>query len=198
MAAKAGWSHSLTDFADQVSEDITRKARAIAMAMLSEVVTRSPVGNSDLWEANKSAVYARETHNLFVGAYNADIQSNPSNYTKSRNLKRGAKLAREKSQRSLKTAFPLAAGKGYRGGTFRGSHLVSIGSPDLSITDRIDPSGSATISDGVTLINSSGKFPVIYIQTNSPYGEMLELGHSTQAPGGVYDLAFIGVSEAYK
>lgn len=66
MAAKAGWSHSLTDFADQVSEDITRKARAIAMAMLSEVVTRSPVGNPDLWEANKSAVYARETHNLFV------------------------------------------------------------------------------------------------------------------------------------
>ena len=53
MAAKAGWSHSLTDFADQASEDITRKARAIAMAMLSEVVTRSPVGNPDLWEANK-------------------------------------------------------------------------------------------------------------------------------------------------
>lgn len=198
MAAKAGWSHSLTDFADQASEDITRKARVIAMAMLSEVVTRSPVGNPELWEANKSAVYARETHNLFVGAYNADIQSNPSNYTKSGNLKRSAKLAREKSQRSLKTAFPLAAGKGYRGGTFRGSHLVSIGSPDLSITDRIDPSGSATISDGVTLINSSGQFPVIYIQTNSPYGEMLELGHSAQAPGGVYDLAFIGVSEAYK
>ncbi|MFH6564894.1 hypothetical protein [Pseudomonas kulmbachensis] len=198
MTDKAGWSHSLTDFADQASEDITQKARVIAMAMLSEVVTRSPVGNPDLWEANKSAVYARETHNLFVGAYNADIQSNPSNYTKSGNLKRSAKLAREKSQRSLKTAFPLAAGKGYRGGTFRGSHLVSIGSPDLSITDRIDPSGSATISDGLTLINSSGQFPVIYIQTNSPYGEMLELGHSTQAPGGVYDLAFIGVSEAYK
>ena len=198
MAAKVGWSHSLTDFADQASEDITQKARVIAIAMLSEVVTRSPVGNPELWEANKSAVYARETHNLFVGAYNSDIQSNPSNYTKSGNLKRSAKLAREKSQRSLKTAFPLAAGKGYRGGTFRGSHLVSIGSPDLSITDRIDPSGSATISDGLTLINSSGQFPVIYIQTNSPYGEMLELGHSTQAPGGVYDLAFIGVSEAYK
>lgn len=39
---------------------------------------------------------------------------------------------------------------------------------------------------------------MIYIQTNSPYGEMLELGHSTQAPGGVYDLAWIGVSEAYR
>lgn len=198
MVAKAGWSHSLTDFADQAGEDITQKARVIAMAMLSEVVSRSPVGNPDLWEANKSAKYARDTHNLFVGAYNADIQSNPNNYTKSGNLKRGARLAREKSQKSLKAAFPLAAGKGYRGGTFRGSHLVSIGSPDLSVTDRIDPSGSATLSEGLTLINASGQFPVIYIQTNSPYGEMLELGHSTQAPGGVYDLAFIGVSEAYK
>jgi hypothetical protein len=48
------------------------------------------------------------------------------------------------------------------------------------------------------LIKASGNYPVIYIQTNLPYAEMLELGHSTQAPGGVYDLAWIGVSEAYR
>ena len=32
MANKAGWSHSLTDFADQVGEDITQMARVIATA----------------------------------------------------------------------------------------------------------------------------------------------------------------------
>ncbi len=68
----------------------------------------------------------------------------------------------------------------------------------MTVTDNVDPSGRETISKGSMLIKASGQFPVIYIQTNSPYGEMLELGHSTQAPGGVYDLAFIGVSEAYK
>ena len=67
----------------------------------------------------------------------------------------------------------------------------------MTVTDNVDPSGGETISKGSMLIKASGKFPVIYIQTNSPYGEMLELGHSTQAPDGVYDLAFIGVSEAY-
>lgn len=52
MAAKAGWSHSLTEFADQAGEDITQMARVIAQRMLEEVVLKSPVGNPDLWQAN--------------------------------------------------------------------------------------------------------------------------------------------------
>ena len=105
------------------------------------------------------------------------------------------------TQRERKENFFVdakAAGKGYIGGTFRGSHMVSIGAPDLTVVENVDPSGRETINKGAMLIRASGQFPVIYIQTNSPYGDMLELGHSTQAPGGVYDLAFIGVSEAYK
>ena len=191
MVNKAGWSHSLTDFADQAGEDITQMARAIGIAMLTEVVNRSPVGNPDLWEANKAL---RSKNTALADAYDANVDARNASNT-------GRKKFKKLTQRERKENFYVdakAAGKGYIGGTFRGSHMVSIGAPDLTVVENVDPSGRETINKGAMLIRASGQFPVIYIQTNSPYGEMLELGHSTQAPGGVYDLAFIGVSEAYK
>ena len=191
MAAKAGWSHSLTDFADQAGEDITQMARVIAIAMLTEVVNRSPVGNPDLWKANISL---KSKNVALADAYDANVDVRNASNT-------GRKKFKKLTQRERKENFFVdakAAGKGYIGGTFRGSHMVSIGAPDLTVVENVDPSGRETINKGAMLIRASGQFPVIYIQTNSPYGEMLELGHSTQAPGGVYDLAFIGVSEAYK
>ena len=191
MANKAGWSHSLTDFADQAGEDITQMARAIGIAMLTEVVNRSPVGNPDLWEANKAL---RSKNTALADAYDANVDARNASNT-------GRKKFKKLTQRERKENFYVdakAAGNGYIGGTFRGSHMVSIGAPDLTVVENVDPSGRETINKGAMLIRASGQFPVIYIQTNSPYGEMLELGHSTQAPGGVYDLAFIGVSEAYK
>lgn len=191
MAAKAGWSHSLTDFADQAGEDITDMARAIALAMLTEVVVRSPVGNPDIWQAN---IALKSRNVALADAYDANVDARNANNTSRKKFK---KL----TQRERKENFYVdakAAGQGYVGGRFRGSHVVSIGAPSMTVTDRIDPSGSATISEGSMLIKASSQFPVIYIQTNIPYGEMLELGHSKQAPGGVYDLAFIGVSEAYR
>lgn len=191
MAAKAGWSHTLTDFADAAGEEITQMARAIAQKMLEEVVLKSPVGNPDLWQAN---VALRTKNVALADAYDANVDARNAARTVGRAFKRLTKREREENY----FVKAQAAGKGYIGGTFRGSHLVSIGSPDMTVTDNVDPSGRETISKGSMLIKASGKFPVIYIQTNSPYGEMLELGHSTQAPGGVYDLAFIGVSEAYK
>lgn len=191
MAAKAGWSHSLTDFADQAGEDITQMARVIAQKMLEEVVMKSPVGNPDLWQAN---VALRTKNVALADAYDANVDTRNASRTGGRAFKKLTKREREENY----FVKAQAAGKGYIGGTFRGSHLVSIGTPDMTVTDNVDPSGRETISKGSMLIKASGKFPVIYIQTNSPYGEMLELGHSTQAPGGVYDLAFIGVSEAYK
>ncbi|CAH0232004.1 MULTISPECIES: hypothetical protein [Pseudomonas] len=191
MTTKAGWSHSLTEFADQAGEDITQMARAIGIAMLTEVVNRSPVGNPDLWEANKAL---RSKNTALADAYDANVDARNASNT-------GRKKFKKLTQRERKENFYVdakAAGKGYIGGTFRGSHMVSIGAPDLTVVENVDPSGRETINKGAMLIRASGQFPVIYIQTNSPYGEMLELGHSTQAPGGVYDLAFIGVSEAYK
>ncbi|PBJ02102.1 hypothetical protein [Pseudomonas sp. ACN5] len=191
MNAKAGWSHSLRDFADQIDEDVTQHVRVIAMAMLTEVVNRSPVGNPDLWKANTEL---RAQNTALADAYDANVDARNATNT-------GKKQFKKLTQRERKENFFVdakAAGKGYVGGTFRGSHIVSVGSPDFTVVESIDPSGRDTINKGAMMIKASGNYPVIYIQTNSPYGEMLELGHSTQAPGGVYDLAWIGVSEAYR
>lgn len=191
MNAKAGWSHSLRDFADQVDEDVTKHVQEIALAMLSEVIQRSPVGNPDLWKANTEL---RAQNTALADAYDANVDARNATNT-------GKKKFKKLTQRERKENFFVdakAAGQGYVGGRFRGSHTVSIGAPDFTVTENIDPSGSETLSRGSMLIKSSGNYPVIYIQTNLPYAEMLELGHSTQAPGGVYDLAWIGVSEAYR
>jgi hypothetical protein len=191
MNAKAGWSHSLRDFADQIDEDVTQHVQSIALAMLSEVIQRSPVGNPDLWKANTEL---RTKNTALADAYDANVDTRNATNT-------GKKKFKKLTQRERKENFFVdakAAGQGYVGGRFRGSHTVSIGSPDFTVTENIDPSGSETLSRGSMLIKASGSYPVIYIQTNLPYAEMLELGHSTQAPGGVYDLAFIGVSEVYK
>ncbi|WP_282352192.1 HK97 gp10 family phage protein [Pseudomonas sp. PS01303] len=191
MNAKAGWSHSLSDFADQIDEDVTQHVRVLAMAMLTEVVNRSPVGNPDLWKANTKL---RSQNTALADAYDANVDTRNATNT-------GKKKFKKLTQRERKENFFVdakAAGKGYIGGTFRGSHIVSVGSPDFTVAENVDPSGSDTINKGAMMIKASGNYPVIYIQTNSPYGEMLELGHSTQAPGGVYDLAWIGVSEAYR
>lgn len=191
MNAKAGWSHSLTDFADQIDEDVTKHVQSIALAMLSEVIQRSPVGNPDLWKANTEL---RAQNTAMADAYDANVDARNATNT-------GKKKFKKLTQRERKENFFVdakAAGQGYVGGRFRGSHTVSIGAPDFTVTENIDPSGSETLSRGSMLIKASGNYPVIYIQTNLPYAEMLELGHSTQAPGGVYDLAWIGVSEAYR
>lgn len=124
----AGWTTSPTLFADQIEADIATRVRVIAMAMLNEVVLRSPVDS----------------------------------------------------------------------GRFRGNNIVSIGAPVYTSTDNVDPSGSATINSGLSAMSGLEPFTVVYIQNNLPYAERLENGWSDQAPSGIYELAFIGVSEAYK
>lgn len=123
-----GWTTPPTLFADQIEADIATRVRVIAMAMLNEIIVRSPVDT----------------------------------------------------------------------GRFRGNNIVSIGSPVFSQSASVDPTGSSTISAGLNALTGLEPFTVVYIQNNLPYAERLENGWSDQAPGGVYGLAFAGVSEAYK
>lgn len=141
MAKSRGWSTSPSLFADVVEQDLAKRQRAIAMAMLGEVVLRSPVGNPDLWKG--------------------------------------------------------PAPPGYVGGRFRGSHIVSIGSPVHTETTKIDQGGGETIGRGAAVLSGLEPYTVVYIQTNLPYAQKLEDGHSGQAPGGVYAVSFNGVSQAY-
>ncbi|MCY4125399.1 MAG: HK97 gp10 family phage protein [Pseudomonas sp.] len=123
-----GWSTPPSLFADVVAEQVAQRVRVIALAMLNEVVLRSPVDT----------------------------------------------------------------------GRFRGNNIVSIGSPVFRQTAELDPTGAATLRAGSSALSGLEPFTTVYIQNNLPYAEALENGHSQQAPGGVYGLAFIGVSEAYK
>lgn len=123
-----GWSTSPTLFADQIEQDMARQVRVIAMAMLNEILLRSPVDT----------------------------------------------------------------------GRFRGNNIVSIGSPVYVNTTEVDPSGGETINRGLSVMSGLKPFTVVYIQNNLPYAERLENGWSDQAPGGIYELAFISVSETYK
>jgi len=141
MARGRGWSTPPSAFAGVVENALTQRSRAIAMAMLGEIVYKSPVGNPKLWK---------------------------------------------------KPPPP-----GYTGGRFRGSHIVSIGAPVYTQTTKIDKNGAETVAAGERNALSLEPFTVIFIQTNLPYAEKIEDGHSTQAPGGVYAVSFHGVSQAY-
>lgn len=144
----AGWSIPPTAFADMVDEEVGKRVRIIALALLNQVVERSPVGNPDLWKD--------------------------------------------------KNGRPRKAPPGYTGGRFRGSHIVSIGAPVYIATTAIDPSGSETKSRGETALTGLEPYTQVFIQTNLPYAERLEQGHSGQAGEGVYELAFISVSEMFR
>ena len=67
-------------------------------------------------------------------------------------------------------------------GAYRSSHNRSNGSPDFSW----NPNKKSSVEPAPT----GGKYPVFYISTGCPYAGALENGHSQQAPGGVYGLAY--------
>lgn len=138
----AGWSIPPSVFADQIDEEVNKRVRTIALALLNEVIERSPVGNPDLWKSPPPP--------------------------------------------------------GYVGGRFRGSHIVSIGAPVYTVTTNVDPSGSDTRGKGMAALSGLEPYTQIFIQTNLPYAERLEQGHSGQTPDGLYELAFISVSEVYR
>ncbi|KLT73255.1 hypothetical protein PL75_03245 [Neisseria arctica] len=85
-------------------------------------------------------------------------------------------------------------------GRFKGSHIISVGNPDYTVTTALDKAGSITFQAGVAVINSVpvGGIKKIYIQTNLPYATRLENGWSKQAANGIYAVSFNYAVQAYK
>ena len=83
-------------------------------------------------------------------------------------------------------------------GEFRASHKVTLDSPDNTYEKSIDASGANTIAEGLKVAATAKIGGLVYVQSNSPYGDKLENGHSMQAPHGVYALTFQYVCEKYK
>ena len=97
-------------------------------------------------------------------------------------------------------------------GQFRASHKLSVGHTDMSYNENTkDKSGTLTIANGNAQLQRLVPYSTVYIQSNSPYGKVIELGDFTtkaetaktiggfskQAPQGVYALSFQLVKAKY-
>jgi len=85
-------------------------------------------------------------------------------------------------------------------GAFRGSHRVSVDTPDYGHdAAQTDTNGQAAVQTGLTVIATANQpFQTVTVQTNLPYAEKLEAGHSKkQAPQGVYRPAYAFLRAKY-
>jgi len=162
----------ITKFVEKAKGNVDTVIRKVAADLLTRVVQRSPVGNPELWAANQTAAH----YNIEVANYNIALRADPANLNRAGRLKRGKKL---------KDGMQVNAPAGYVGGRFRGSWVISIGSRPTTQTERIDPSGAATIAAGMTVLAQFTAGPSIFLLNNVPYAAAIEYGHSKQAPAGV-------------
>jgi hypothetical protein len=172
--------------------------KRIAIDLFSNVVLKSPVGNPELWAANKESMYMRETHNTWIDQINADLYNVKENLTKKGNLKKGVKKAKRLSKKALLEEFALKAGKGYVGGRFRANWVVSFNAPSEITTKDTDKTGTNTINKirervgAYTLEDGS-----IFMTNSLPYAQRLEEGYSTQAPVGMVRLSVLEANKGY-
>ncbi|SDJ38316.1 hypothetical protein [Pseudomonas abietaniphila] len=183
---------SLAQFAEQAKEAIDASLREIVIELGSSVIRMSPVGNPEIWAANvahraknKAEADAYDEH---VEVRNVITSLTPSNFTRNGNLKRGVKYAKPLTKAERVQNFNvngLVSGKDYIGGRFRGNWMFSIGSPDNTTTEEVDPSGrksTARIVDGAIEFRAGD---TAYITNSLPYAIPLEFGHSSQSPNGM-------------
>jgi len=176
-----GFRESVAAFAKLANDNIDRDVRGITLALFTDVILSSPVGNAELWAVNRSAAY----YNAEVESHNAALRDDPANLTKAGRLKPG---------RKLKDGMDITAPAGYVGGRFRGNWQTSVTARADGTLDRIDPAGSAAISD--VAVNMGGAGSVTLLTNNLPYAEVLEYeGHSTQAPAGMVRVAMARITQ---
>ena len=168
--------------------------RKIALELLTRVVMRSPVGNPELWAANASAVRI----NTAVSSYNARLRDRPQNLDKRGRLRRGLKMQAIQGGQNV-ASVTLPAGRGYVGGRFRGNWFVSIGTPNLTTTEEVDPRGSQTIARGSAILQGYAPGSTIYISNSLPYGPRLEFeAWSSQAPAGMVRITVAEFQQAVR
>lgn len=173
------FSLDLKAFVEKAKGNIEKVIQKTAVDLLVAVVDRSPVGNPELWAANATATQ----YNTEVARLNVEARNNPDNLSKSGHMKPG---------RLIKDSMDLTAGVDYVGGRFRGNWQVSFDTALTEAIERIDPKGAASKSDGRTLMRTfTTEVGTIWMMNNLPYAQMLEYGHSTQAPAGMVRISTI-------
>jgi len=173
MADNLAFMVSINAFVSQAKERQEEVVRVVGIKILARLVQMSPVGNPELWAVNQTAA----AYNAAVAEHNSLLRQNPDNLTKAGRLRQG---------RKVKYSMDLKAPPGYTGGRFRGNWQVSFDLRAAGETGRIDKAGHETIAAGNLMLE---QFKVgttaVYFCNNVPYAYRLEMGHSSQAPGGM-------------
>jgi hypothetical protein len=173
MGENAAFMAEITAFVNKAKANQEAVVRAVGIKILNQLVMMSPVGNPELWEVNQTAV----AYNKAVYDHNQTQLMDPANRTKTGRLKKKARV---------RDSMDINAPAGYTGGRFRGNWQVSFDSPTTDETGRIDKTGNLTKAAGnYTLSLFKVGMSAIYFCNNVPYAYPLEMGHSTQAPGGM-------------
>lgn len=173
MSENAGFITDINAFVDRAKANQDAVVRAVGIKILNQLVMMSPVGNPELWEINLTAT----GYNRAVYDHNEAQRADPSNLTKTGRLKKKARVV---------DGMDIKAPPGYTGGRFRGNWQVSFDAPTTEETGRIDNTGDLTKAAGnYTLSLFKVGMSSIYFCNNVPYAYQLEMGHSTQAPGGM-------------
>lgn len=164
---------AITAFVDKAKANQEEVVRAVGIRILNQLVMMSPVGNPELWGINQTAA----SYNQAVYAHNEAQKADPANLTKTGRLKKKARLV---------DGMDIKAPPGYTGGRFRGNWQVSFDAPTTDETGRVDKAGNLTKAAGnYTLSLFKVGMKAIYFCNNVPYAYRLEMGHSSQAPGGM-------------
>ncbi|ANQ00931.1 hypothetical protein [Escherichia coli] len=173
MSDNKAFTAAITAFVDKAKANQEAVVRAVGIRILNQLVMMSPVGNPELWGINQTAA----SYNQAVYDHNEAQKSDPANLTKTRRLKKKARLV---------DGMDIKAPPGYTGGRFRGNWQVSFDAPATDETGRVDKTGNLTKAAGnYTLSLFKVGMKAIYFCNNVPYAYRLEMGHSSQAPGGM-------------
>ncbi|MGM8762034.1 hypothetical protein ACS6L6_00955 [Enterobacter asburiae] len=173
MSDHKAFTAAINAFVDKAKANQEAVVRAIGIRILNQLVMMSPVGNPELWGINQTAV----SYNQAVYAHNEAQKADPANLTKTGRLKKKARLV---------DGMDIKAPPGYTGGRFRGNWQVSFDAPTTDETGRVDKTGNLTKAAGnYTLSLFKVGMKAIYFCNNVPYAYRLEMGHSSQAPGGM-------------
>lgn len=173
MSENSAFIADITAFVNKAKANQDAVVRAVGIRILNQLVMMSPVGNPELWEINQTAV----SYNRAVYDHNEAQRTDPANLTKTGRLKKKAQVV---------DGMDIKAPPGYTGGRFRGNWQVSFDAPTTEENGRIDKTGDLTKAAGnYTLSLFKVGMSSIYFCNNVPYAYPLEMGHSTQAPGGM-------------
>ncbi|WP_435343365.1 hypothetical protein [Enterobacter roggenkampii] len=173
MNDNKAFTAAVSAFVDKAKANQEAVVRAVGIRILNQLVMMSPVGNPELWGINQTAA----SYNQAVYDHNEAQKSDPNNLTKTGRLKKKARLV---------DGMDIKALPGYTGGRFRGNWQVSFDAPTTDETGRVDKIGNLTKAAGnYTLSLFKVGMKAVYFCNNVPYAYRLEMGHSSQAPGGM-------------